>query len=94
MANLNSVLIECILMEAKGKKDDSGWWLLIQSRGRGEASGRKTFRVELPNGINARANWAPEKGHRLREVGRLEKASRIGAYIMAEHLEVRPGVLA
>ncbi len=91
MADLNSVLIEGTLMNCKGKKDKSGSWLLIRSKSRGERlDGRGTFRIDLPATLTDRYQGNLIQGIKLRVVGRLERESRLGAYVRAEHLELRP----
>lgn len=91
MADLNSVLIEGTLMDFKGKKDKSGTWLLIRSRSRGEKlDARGTFRIDLPSSLTSRYLAELVQGTKLRVVGRLERQSRLGAYVRAEHMELRP----
>ena len=91
MSDLNSVLIEGTLMESKGKRDHSGVWLLIRSKVRGPIQDTKTtFRVNLPASLNQRVGTNLTQGVKLRVVGKLQKESRMGMFVTAEHLEVRP----
>lgn len=91
MADLNSVLIEGELLDCKGKKDRTGWWMLIRSRVRSTGlQGRTTFRVDLPLQIHEKLTRPLTQGIRLRVVGRLANASRIGAYVKVDHLEFHP----
>ena len=88
---VNYILIEGTLLNFKGKKDKSGSWLLIRSKSRGERlDGRGTFRIDLPASLASRYQDNLIQGTKLRIVGRLERESRLGAYVRAEHLECRP----
>ena len=91
MADLNSVLIEGELLDCKGKKDRTGWWMLIRSRAKNSGlQGRTTFRVDLPLQIQEKLNRPLTQGSRLRVIGKLANASRIGAFVRVEHLEFHP----
>ena len=91
MADLNSVLIEGELVDCKGKKDRTGWWMLIRSRAKNTGlQGRTTFRVDLPLQIQEKLNRPLTQGSRLRVIGRLANTSRIGAYVKVDHLEFHP----
>lgn len=93
MADLNSVLLEGLLMDCKGKKDSSGWWMMIRSKPRVDGSTRGTiFRVDLPTKLHDMIPRPLSQGSRLRVIGRLVNASRIGAYVLADHLEVRTAI--
>lgn len=90
-ADINSVLIEGVLMDCKGKKDKTGWWLVIRSKGsETQRPARVTMRIDVPLEMESKVTPALDQGTKVRVVGRLERASRIGAFVKAQHLEIRP----
>ncbi len=95
MKDLNSVLIEGLIQAVKPKKDKSGHWVEIRSR-----KGKDTdddcashrFRIAVSSRLR---NCTPELlalGRRIRVVGKLDRESRLGAYVEAEVVEFKAGV--
>lgn len=89
MIDLNSVLLEGVVQTIKPKRDHSGHWVEIRNRRSKDQSGGDTshsFRVEI--GPKAPVSQLAI-GRRIRVVGTIRRASRLGSYIRAEHVEVR-----
>ena len=91
MHDLNSVLLEGIIQTIKPKRDKSGYWVELKNRkvkGQDETASHR-FRVEVKEGLRGCPPAAFTIGRRIRVVGQLQKESRLGPFIQAEHVEFK-----
>lgn len=99
MLDLNSVLLEGIVTSAKPKRDRSGLWVELRNRRNKSPEAEGTshhFRIEVRENLRGCPPAAFTIGSRIRVVGSLRRAGRLGPFISAEHVEFKApvGVMA
>ena len=92
MIDLNSVLLEGIVQNIKAKRDKSGYWVEMRNRrnkGGDPDSASHRFRIEVRENLHGCPPAAFTIGQRIRVVGSLRRESRLGPFIVAEHVEFK-----